>query len=37
MLNFVRVALQLTDLIGILNHGDEGRFRNGTEDGVVYS
>jgi len=35
MLKFVRVAVQRTDKIGVLNHGEQETFRNGTLYGVV--
>ena len=36
MLKFVRVAVQLTLKICILNHGEQQTFPDGTEDGVFY-
>jgi len=35
MLKFVRVALQRTDKIGVLNHGEKQTFQLGTHDGIV--
>ena len=36
MLKFVRVAVQRTVKIRILNHGELQTFRDGTQDGVVH-
>jgi len=36
MLKFVRVAVQPTIKICVLNHGEQQTFQGGTQDGVVY-
>ena len=36
MLKFVRIAVQRTYEICILNHGKQQMFRDGTQDDVVY-
>ena len=36
MLKFLRVAVQLTVKICVLNHGEQQTFRDGTKDGIVY-
>jgi len=36
MLKFVRVAVQQPVKICVLNHGEQQKFRDGTQDGVVY-
>ena len=36
MLKFVRVVVQRTDKICVLNHGEQQTFRDGTQDVFVY-
>jgi len=36
MLKFERIAVQRTDKICVLHHGEQQTFRDGTQDGVVY-
>ena len=36
MLKFVRVAVQRTYEICVLNHGEQQTFRDGTQDGIFY-
>jgi len=36
MLKFLRVDVKRADKFGVLDHGEQQKFRDGTEDGFLY-